>query len=107
MMMTEKFWKITEVIERFQVDREFLIDLEEEEIVCPICREQSKEKLFSPRDLENLRLAKILFEEMDVNLPGIEVILQMRKNMLDMRKQFDAILEDLASRLREKLEDEL
>jgi len=106
-MMTEEFWKITEVIERFQIDREFLNDLEEEEIVCPICHEKTTEKLFSPKDLENLRLAKILFEEMDVNLPGIEVILQMRKNMLDMRKQFDAILEDLASRLRSKFEDGL
>ena len=105
--MTKEFWKITEVIERFQINRDFLNDLEEEEIVCPICHEQSKEKLFSPRDLENLRLAKILFEEMDVNLPGIEVILQMRKNMLEMRKQFDAILEDLASRLRDKFEDGL
>ena len=106
-IMTKEFWKITEVVKKFQIDRRFLDDLEEEEIICPICREKSTEKLLSSEDLENLRLARILFEEMDVNLPGIEVILQMRKNMLDMRKQFDAILEDLARRLQDKFERSL
>lgn len=104
--MTKEFWKLTEVIEKFQIDSGFLDDLEKEKIICPVCHKKPAEKLLSSNDLENLRLAKILFEEMDVNLPGIEVILQMRKNMLDMRKQFDAILEDLARRLRNKFKDE-
>jgi len=105
--MPKEFWTITEVVETFQIDRRFLNDLEEEEIICPVCRENDKEKLLSANDLENLRLARILFEEMEVNLPGIEVILQMRKNMLNMRKQFDAILEDLASRLQERFKERL
>ena len=100
--MTKKYWKITEIVERYRIDRRFLDDLEEEEIICPFCRESSSEKLLSEDELEKLRFARILHEEMDVNLPGIEVILHMRKNMLDMRKQFDDILEDLASRLKEK-----
>jgi MerR family transcriptional regulator/heat shock protein HspR len=106
-MMTKEFWKITEVVEWFQIDRGFLDDLEEEEIICPSCRDDSEEKLFSSGDLEKLRLARLLFEEMDVNMPGIEVILQMRQNMLDMRKQFDDILEDLASRLQGKFKRNL
>jgi MerR family transcriptional regulator/heat shock protein HspR len=106
-MMTKEFWKITEVVEWFQIDREFLDDLEEEEIICPTCRDDSEEKLLSSGDLEKLRLARLLFEEMDVNMPGIEVILQMRQNMLDMRKQFDDILEDLASRLQGKFKRNL
>jgi MerR family transcriptional regulator/heat shock protein HspR len=106
-MMAKEFWKITEVVELFQIDRGFLDDLEEEEIICPTCRDDSEEKLFSSGDLEKLRLARLLFEEMDVNMPGIEVILQMRQNMLDMRKQFDDILEDLASRLQGKFKRNL
>ena len=106
-MMTREFWKITEVIERFQIDIRFLDDLEEEEIICPTCRDDSEEKLLSSGDLEKLRLARLLFEEMEVNMPGIEVILQMRQNMLDMRKQFDDILEDLASRLQGKFKRNL
>jgi MerR family transcriptional regulator/heat shock protein HspR len=106
-MMTKEFWKITEVVEWFQIDRGFLDDLEEEEIICPTCRDDSEEKLLSSGDLEKLRLARLLFEEMDVNMPGIEVILQMRQNMLDMRKQFDDILEDLASRLQDRFKRSL
>ena len=103
--MTKEFWTITEVIERFQIDEGFITELEQEEIVCPTCGEDPREKRFPPSELEKLRLARILFEEMDVNLPGIEVILRMRQNMLEMREQFDAILEDVARHLKETLEE--
>jgi MerR family transcriptional regulator/heat shock protein HspR len=49
--------------------------------------------------MEKIRLAKILIEDMGVNLPGVEVIIKMRQNMFEMRKQFDSILEDLAKTL--------
>jgi MerR family transcriptional regulator/heat shock protein HspR len=103
--MTKQFWSITEVIERFQIDEGFLAELEEEEIICPLCRQDPQEKLFPVSELEKLRLAKTLFEDMEVNLPGIEVILRMRENMLEMRKQFDAILEDLAQLIHKQLEE--
>jgi MerR family transcriptional regulator/heat shock protein HspR len=103
---TKEFWTVTEVVERFKVEMRFLEDLEEEEVVCPVHRDDPQAKLFSKRDLENLRLAKILVEDMGVNLPGVEVILRMRQNMIDMRNQFDAILEDLARHVRETLKKE-
>jgi MerR family transcriptional regulator/heat shock protein HspR len=98
---TKEFWTVTEVVERFEVEVRFLEDLEEEEVVCPVYRDDPPAKLFSTRDLENLRLAKILVEDMGVNLPGVEVILRMRQNMIDMRNQFDTILEDLARHFRD------
>jgi MerR family transcriptional regulator/heat shock protein HspR len=102
--MDKNQWTITEIIEYLQVDKDFLNNLEQEAIISPICKENTEEKVFSSGDMERLRLAKLLFEEMDVNIPGIEVILQMRQNMLHMRRQFDEILEDLARRLRDKLD---
>ncbi len=101
--MAKEYWSVTEVVEFFQVDEAFLHDLEEEDIVCPSCGEGLSEKLFSSSELETVRFAKILIKEMDVNLAGVEVALQMRKNMIAMRKQFDAILEDLAREMEEKL----
>ena len=101
--MTKEYWTIKEVIEMFQVDETFLSDLEEQEVVCPICREGSRAKSFSTQDLEKLRLAKILVEDMEVNLPGVEIILRMRQNMLEMRQQFDIILEELAHHLKRNL----
>ncbi|MFZ0451438.1 MAG: chaperone modulator CbpM [Desulfatiglandaceae bacterium] len=101
--MTRKFWTITEVVEHFQITERFLCELEEEDIVCSVCRENSSTKLFAPEDLERLRLAKILVEEMDVNLAGVEVILRMRQSMIEMRRQFDDIFQDLAGHIQEKL----
>jgi MerR family transcriptional regulator/heat shock protein HspR len=100
--MDKEFWTIAEVVEIFQVDERFVADLEEEEVLCPVCQDSPPSKLFGASELEKLRLAKILVEDMGVNLAGVEIILRMRQRMFDMRKQFDVILEDLAQRLRER-----
>lgn len=99
--MSKEFWTVSEVLEIFQINDSFLASLEDEEIVCPICHEGSATKLFSASELEKVRLAKILVHEMEVNLPGVEVILRMRQNMIAMRKQFDAVLEELAQHLQD------
>jgi MerR family transcriptional regulator, heat shock protein HspR len=99
--MSKRFWTINEVVEIFQVDERFIDELEEEDIICPLCEENPPAKLFSSADLEKLRLAKMLIEEMDVNLPGVDIILRMRQSMFEMRRQFDSILEDLARHIQE------
>jgi MerR family transcriptional regulator/heat shock protein HspR len=104
--MDEKVWTWHEVIEVFEVQETFLLQLEDEEILCPVCPQGRSEKTFSANDLEKLRLIKILVEEMGVNLAGVEIILRMRQRMFDMRRQFDGILEDMARKLRDSLEDE-
>ena len=100
---TKKFWTVTEVVEIFRIDKGFLDNLEKEDLLCPVCREDSNAKLFSVNELEKLHLIKLLSEDMDVNLPGIEIILRMRQSMFEMRRQFDAILKDLAENLRETI----
>jgi MerR family transcriptional regulator, heat shock protein HspR len=101
--MTKKYWSVTEVVEFFQVNEAFLDDLEKENIVCSSRRNGLANKSFSDDEMEKVRLAKILMDEMDVNLAGVEVVLQMRKSMFAMRKQFDAILEDLSREMEKKL----
>lgn len=103
--MVKEYWTTAEVVEHFEVEMRFLMELEEEEIVCPVCREGDSSKLFSETDLENLRLAKLLVDEMEVNLAGVEIILRMRQTLLDMRTQFDAVLEDVADEVRRVLQD--
>ena len=105
--MTKEYWTIAEVIEIFQVDKRFVTDLEEEEIICPVCKEDTTKKFLSAGELEKLRLAKILVEDMGVNLEGVDVILQMRQKMIEMRKQFDDILEDLAEQLRQQFKNNI
>jgi len=99
--MTKELWTVAEVVAFFQVEEGLLRDLEEEEIICPACDQGLPSRLFDRNELEKIRIAKLLMEEMDVNLSGVEVILQMRQRMIEMRTQFDAILEDLADQLRQ------
>jgi len=103
--MKKKFWTMTEVMEIYEVDETFVLDLEREEILWPVRRKGSSARLYSDRDLESLRLAKILVEDMGVNLEGVEIILRMRESMFQMRSQFDDILEDLARQLRDRINE--
>jgi MerR family transcriptional regulator, heat shock protein HspR len=102
--MEKKYWTTTEIIETFQISEELLIELEMEEILCPECAANGASKQFSSDELEKLRLARMLIEDMDVNLPGVEIILRMRDDMIRMRRQFDEILEDIAKEVKKTLE---
>ncbi len=102
--MAKEFWTKTEVVDFFQIEERFLVELKEEEIICPLCQDDPSEELFTPTEMEKLRLAKILVEDMGVNLAGVEVILRMRQNMIEMRNQFDTILEDLATQISKSFE---
>ncbi len=103
--MADKYWTSTEIIEIFQMEARLLDELEEEEIVCPDSPGDHCEKRYSEADLERLRLAKLLVEDMGVNLAGVEIILHMRQCMFDMRAQFDHILEDMAGNVRRLLQE--
>lgn len=98
--MIQKFWTITEVKEYFELEENLILDLEREEIVCPTHQGDEDIKVFTVSDMEKLRLIKLLYDEMGVNLPGIDIILRMRQNIIEMREQFDAVLEDMAQNLQ-------
>jgi MerR family transcriptional regulator/heat shock protein HspR len=98
--MKKDYWSVTEIVEIFQVDEDIISFLEEGEILCPECMEDRQEKRFSAMEMDKIRFAKILMEDMEVNLPGVEVILRMRESMVRMRKQFDDILEGLAEEVK-------
>jgi MerR family transcriptional regulator/heat shock protein HspR len=99
--MDKEFWTTTEALEFFEVEENFLFELEDEEIICPRCFQGSDTKHLSIEEMEKVRMAKILCEEMGVNLSGVQVVLHMRQQMVEMRRQFDAILEDLRDRFLE------
>jgi MerR family transcriptional regulator/heat shock protein HspR len=102
--MIKEYWTLEEIVETVKIDEVLLSELEEEGIVCPTCEEGVSQKHFSGRDVEKMRIAKLLLEDMDVNLPGVEIVLRMRQNMIDMRKQFDSILEDLVRQVKERFD---
>ena len=88
--MARKHLRITEVIKICGVDEEFVLRLEQEKLISPIVR-QSK-KLYPPDQVDRVRVARLLIEEMGVNLEGAEVALHMREQMIAMQRQFDKLL---------------
>ena len=102
--MEKKYFTTTEIMEIFKVDEDLIVSLEKEEIICPECGDFEPLKHFSYNEIEKLRIARMLIEDMDVNLPGVEIILRMRESMINMRRQFDDILEDLSGQIKKTLQ---
>ena len=88
--MPRKYLRITEVTKICGVDVRFVKRLEQEKVIYPIVRRSVK---FYPLDqVDRVRVARLLIEEMVFNLAGAEVALNMREQMIAMQRQFNEIL---------------
>jgi DNA-binding transcriptional MerR regulator len=92
--MAEKYFKITEVVGICGVDEDFVLLLEREHLVEPVVVET--EKVYPAEQVDRVRVAHLLMEEMGVNLEGAEVALHMREQMIAMQRQFGEILQRLS-----------
>lgn len=97
-----KYLRLEEVREQLGIGREELELLAGEGLIH-IKRTLEDEVVISDRDADTARLVSLLMKELDVNLPGAEVIVHMRAEMLAMRRQFGRILEELVTELRNGL----
>jgi MerR family transcriptional regulator, heat shock protein HspR len=100
--MTQDFFYRRQIIEIFEMDEGFLRRLEDEELVHPVQVESVPENVFPADEVERIRIIHNLVSELEVNLPGVEVILEMRENMIRMQQQFNVILETLIKQLKER-----
>jgi len=96
--MPRKFLRITEVVRICGVDKEFVIRLEKEKVIYPVVRRSRK--LYPVDQVDRVRVARLLIEEMGVNLEGAEVALHMREQMIAMQRQFNEILRLLGRELK-------
>ena len=96
--MARKYLRITEVIEICGVDREFVLRLEQESVISTITRQ--KQKLYPLEQVDRIRVAHLLIEELGVNLEGAEVALHMREQMIAMQRQFNEVLRRLGQALK-------
>ena len=60
-------------------------------------RTVGRTRMYSPEDVEELSRLLRLTRDLGVNLAGVEIILKMRRRMLEMQRQ----IEDLVAYLRE------
>ena len=97
--MARKYLRISEVIEICGVDEGFVQALEQEALIRPVIRR--RRKVYSLDQVNRVRVAHLLIEEMGVNLAGAEVALNMREQMIAMQRQFDQLLRLLGKRLKQ------
>jgi len=96
--MPRKFLRITGVVRICGVDEDFVIRLEKEKVIYPIIRR--RRKLYPLDQVDRVRVARLLIEEMGVNLEGAEVALHMREQMIAMQRQFNELLRLLGRELK-------
>jgi MerR family transcriptional regulator/heat shock protein HspR len=100
--MTAHYLRLEEVCVRLAIDDALLRQVCEEGLV-EVKHTLEDERVISAEDAERLRLITVLMREMDVNLPGAEVILHLREDLCAMQRQFDEILRALVDELRQRL----
>ena len=98
--MPRKYLRIAEIIRIYGVDTHFVKRLERESLISPVLRRN--EKLYPLDQVDRVRVARLLMEEMGVNLEGAEVALHMREQMIAMQRQFNEILRLLGRELKKK-----
>jgi len=103
--MPRDYYYRRQVIEIFEFDESFLDVLEAEDLVHPVHEVSTREKVFPPDQVEKIRIINNLVNDLEVNLAGVEVILEMRENLIRMQRQFDQILESLVKELKTRLPD--
>ena len=93
--MSQKYYYRQQIVELFDCEEEFLAELEAEELVCSVEVSSERERVFPEDQVERIRVINNLVRDLEVNLPGAEVILEMRENMIRMQQRFDQILQAL------------
>ena len=88
--MARKYLRITEVTKICGVSAEFVKRLEKEQVIYPVRRR--REKIYPLDQVDRVRVARLLIDDMGVNLEGADVVLHMREQMIALRRQFNDIL---------------
>ncbi|MEW5945634.1 MAG: MerR family transcriptional regulator [bacterium] len=84
--------------EMLDVSPQTLRVYEREKLVVPR-RTEGNTRLYSERDVEELRCIIRLQREFGVNLAGLDVILHMRRRMERMQREFQEMIEYIGERL--------
>lgn len=96
--MAKRYFRITDVTDVCSVSQRFVFFLERENLITPVVRKN--EKVYPLKEVDRIRVARILVREMGVNLEGVEVVLHMREQIIGMRRQLARLMIQPPKRLR-------
>lgn len=83
-----KTYTISAVAEMYEIHPQTLRLYEREGLLLP-SRSVGNTRLYEDSDLERLEIILSLTRELGVNLAGVEIILNMREKMDEMRREFE------------------
>lgn len=101
--MTDKgkpVYMIGVVAEMLKLHPQTLRMYEKKGLIRP-SRTEGRTRMYSSEDVEEIARVVRLARDLGVNLAGIEIILKMRRRMMDMQHQ----IEDLTSYVRSRMDD--
>ena len=96
-------YMISVVSELLEIHPQTLRLYEREGFICPR-RTKGNTRLYSERDVEDVRRVLHLTRELGVNLAGVEVVLEMRRKMERMRLDMEEKVEFLRREMKKELE---
>lgn len=100
--MSSKYVPLAEAAARLGRSTDFIEALAREGLV-DLKRTLDDVVVISAAGVDRIRFITLLTEELEVNLPGAEVILHMRDDMIAMQRQFEEILASVVDELKRGL----
>ena len=76
------------VIKILNIHPQTLRQYEREGLVCP-ARTDGKIRLYSQKDIDDLTDILVLTRKMSVNLAGVEIIIGLKKEILNLKQELD------------------
>jgi MerR family transcriptional regulator/heat shock protein HspR len=95
-------YMISVVAEILEVHPQTLRLYEREGFIKP-SRTEGNTRLYSDENVEEIRRVLHMTRELGVNLAGVEVILEMRRKMEEMRRENERLLEYIKKELRREM----
>jgi len=91
--MKEELSSISDVAQMTGASLEEIALFESESLLIPHIKKGKR--FYTGDDIEKIRMIKRLTQDLEVNLPGVAVILNMREQMREMREEFERIFDDM------------
>jgi MerR family transcriptional regulator/heat shock protein HspR len=85
-------YRISVVAEMLKLHPQTLRMYEKKGLIRP-SRTVGQTRMYSPEDVEDIARVTRLARDLGVNLAGIEIILKMRRRMLDMQAQIEDLMD--------------
>ena len=93
---TKPLYRISVVAEMLKLHPQTLRMYEKKGLIRP-SRTVGRTRMYSPEDVEEVARVTRLARDLGVNLAGIEIILKMRRRMLDMQAQIEDLMDYVRS----------